>query len=140
MPRQLVIAGVAIALVGCAALRPPRSSAADCPTGQPVRRPTVVTATDSAFTIIGIVRNAATLEGVRGATISVAGDAGGERSVSSDAEGLFRLELSRGAALPTRLSVAARDFDAHLHAIGMSENAGLHVEIFMTSTRSCLSR
>jgi hypothetical protein len=134
--RLLAFTGAAIALVGCATLRPARSTA-DCPNGQPVQRPTVVTATDSPFTIIGIVRNAATLEGLRGATVSVNE---GERSVVTDTGGQFRLELNRGRALPTRLSVSARDYGPHLHAISMSDGAGLRLEIFMTSTRGCPSR
>jgi hypothetical protein len=95
----------------------------------------VITATDSAFIITGIVRNAATLQGLPDAMVWVDGD---ERRVATDSAGLFRLDLSRTRALPTRLSVIAPGFEPHLHAISMSANAGLRLEIFMTHHQICL--
>ncbi|MDQ6633863.1 MAG: hypothetical protein M3Z10_03810 [Gemmatimonadota bacterium] len=93
-----------------------------------MQRPTAVTATDTAFTITGIVRNAATLKGVRGVSVLV-GE--GPRTVT-DSAGLFRIELDRNEALPTRLYVSAALFESHLHSIRMSADAGLRLEIFMT--------
>jgi hypothetical protein len=105
-----------------------------CKNVTPVRLPTVVTATDSAFTITGIVRDAATLRGLREALVWVED----VRPVATDTAGLFRLELSRSQALPTRLSVRKLNFDPQLHPISMTANAGLRLEIFMTYDPICL--
>jgi hypothetical protein len=133
--RHLALASAAFVLTGCAALRPPRSTASARDCSKPVQRPTVVTATDSAFTITGIVRNAATLKALPGASISVDGVV---RVAMTDTAGQFRLELSHSDALPTRLSATAPDFQPHLHPISMSVKAGLRLEIFMTSEPICL--
>jgi hypothetical protein len=133
--RHLALVGAAFALVGCAALRSSHSTPAesDCSLGPPVQRPTVITATDTAFTITGIVRNAATLKGLRGARVLVDE---GPRTLS-DSAGVFRLELNRKEALPTRLYIFAAGFESHLHPIRMSADAGLRLEIFMTSRQVC---
>ena len=133
--RRLALAGVALALVGCASLRPSRSTPAaqDCSPGPLVQRPTVITATDTAFTIVGIVRNAATLTGLRGVRVLVDE---GPRTVT-DSAGLFRLELNRREALPTRLYVFAAGFGSHLHPIRMSADTGLRLEVFMTYQQVC---
>jgi hypothetical protein len=134
--RRFALSVAAVALTGCAAFGPSRSSD-ECPDGKPVQRPTLVTATDNAFVIIGIVKNAATLEALPGAIISVDG---GARSAVTDAAGLFHLDLGRSQPLPTRLTVDARGYGSHLHAISMSANAGLRLEILMTSDRGCPAR
>jgi hypothetical protein len=58
----------------------------------------------------------------------------------TDAAGRFHLELGRSEVLPTRLTVDAGGYGSHLHAISMSANAGLRLEIFMTFDRGCPAR
>jgi hypothetical protein len=99
-----------------------------------VRLPTVVTVTDSAYTITGIVKDATTLRGLPYAVIGVDGG----RPVATDTAGLFRLELSRSQALPTSLSIRRLSYDPQLHPISMTANAGLRLEIFMTYHPMCL--